>query len=102
MPQKKSYFALQLPKRWWVFGLDLALHNDIDVYQFKFFAELIQEKVLSSFPLSPFWYVLQLELNTSAGVIPLDPYIHFNLFDILTLIGQRHGLKLCQVQAFIW
>lgn len=45
MPQKKSYFALQLPKRWWVFGLDLALHNDIDVYQFKFFAELIQEKV---------------------------------------------------------
>ncbi|CAK7347583.1 unnamed protein product [Dovyalis caffra] len=45
MPQKKSYFALQLPKQWWVFGLDLALHNDIDVYQFKFFAELIQEKV---------------------------------------------------------
>ncbi|XP_044475287.1 uncharacterized protein LOC123203157 [Mangifera indica] len=45
MPQKKSYFALQLPRRWWVFGLDLALHNDIDVYQFKLFAELIMEKV---------------------------------------------------------
>ncbi|EEF52451.1 uncharacterized protein LOC8260863 isoform X2 [Ricinus communis] len=45
MPQKKSYFALQLPNRWWVFGLDLALHNDIDVYQFKFFSELIKEKV---------------------------------------------------------
>lgn len=45
MPQKKSYFALQLPKRWWVFGLDLALHGDIDVYQFKFFTELIMEKV---------------------------------------------------------
>ncbi|WCJ35383.1 Calcineurin-like metallo-phosphoesterase superfamily protein [Euphorbia peplus] len=45
MPQKKSYFALQLPKRWWVFGLDLALHNDIDVYQFKFFSEVIKEKV---------------------------------------------------------
>lgn len=45
MPQKKSYFALQLPKRWWVFGLDLALHGDIDVYQFKFFSELVQEKV---------------------------------------------------------
>lgn len=45
MPQKKSYFALQLPKRWWVFGLDLALHNDIDVYQFKFFSELVKEKV---------------------------------------------------------
>ncbi|CAA2981512.1 Calcineurin-like phosphoesterase domain, apaH type [Olea europaea subsp. europaea] len=45
MPQKKSYFALQLPKGWWVFGLDLALHCDIDVYQFKFFSELIKEKV---------------------------------------------------------
>ncbi|MCI05213.1 calcineurin-like metallo-phosphoesterase superfamily protein, partial [Trifolium medium] len=44
MPQRKSYFALQLPKRWWVFGLDLALHGDIDVYQFKFFTELIMEK----------------------------------------------------------
>ncbi|MFS7977669.1 putative calcineurin-like phosphoesterase domain, ApaH type [Helianthus anomalus] len=45
MPQKKSYFALQLLKGWWVFGLDLALQNDMDVYQFKFFAELIKEKV---------------------------------------------------------
>ncbi|CAH9111228.1 unnamed protein product [Cuscuta epithymum] len=45
MPQKKSYFALQLPKRWWVFGLDLALHCDIDIYQFKFFSELVRDKV---------------------------------------------------------
>lgn len=54
MPQKKSYFALQLPKRWWVFGLDLALHGDIDVYQFKFFVELIKDKVWSSFFFSLF------------------------------------------------
>ncbi|CAI9753463.1 unnamed protein product [Fraxinus pennsylvanica] len=45
MPQKKSYFALKLPKGWWLFGLDLALHCDIDVYQFKFFSQLIKEKV---------------------------------------------------------
>ncbi|KAI3785496.1 hypothetical protein L1987_44615 [Smallanthus sonchifolius] len=45
MPQKKSYFALQLPKGWWVFGLDLALLSDIDSYQFKFFSELIRDKV---------------------------------------------------------
>lgn len=45
LPQKKSYFALQLPKGWWIFGLDLALHCDIDVYQFKFFAELCKDKV---------------------------------------------------------
>ncbi|KAG8081271.1 hypothetical protein GUJ93_ZPchr0007g5429 [Zizania palustris] len=45
LPQKKSYFALQLPKGWWIFGLDLALHGDIDVYQFKFFAELCRNKI---------------------------------------------------------
>uniref|UniRef100_A0A0E0LG49 Calcineurin-like phosphoesterase domain-containing protein n=1 Tax=Oryza punctata TaxID=4537 RepID=A0A0E0LG49_ORYPU len=45
LPQKKSYFALRLPQGWWVFGLDLALHGDIDVYQFKFFAELCQNKI---------------------------------------------------------
>ncbi|KAJ0980805.1 hypothetical protein J5N97_009060 [Dioscorea zingiberensis] len=45
LPQKKSYFALQLPKGWWIFGLDQALHGDIDVYQFKFFAKLCQSKV---------------------------------------------------------
>ncbi|THU63235.1 hypothetical protein C4D60_Mb01t13590 [Musa balbisiana] len=45
LPQKKSYFALQLPKGWWIFGLDLALHCDIDVYQFKFFAELCKDKI---------------------------------------------------------
>ncbi|XP_058089774.1 uncharacterized protein LOC131236542 [Magnolia sinica] len=45
LPQKKSYFALQLPKGWWIFGLDQALHGDIDVFQFKFFAEIINNKV---------------------------------------------------------
>lgn len=47
MPQKKSYFALQLPQGWWIFGFDLALHLDIDIYQFKFFSELIKDKVSS-------------------------------------------------------
>ncbi|KAL0017342.1 hypothetical protein SO802_004411 [Lithocarpus litseifolius] len=45
MPQKKSYFALQLPMGWWTFGLDLALHGDIDVYQFEFFSKLARKTV---------------------------------------------------------
>ncbi|KAG7941539.1 hypothetical protein I3843_16G050000 [Carya illinoinensis] len=45
MPQRKSYFALKLPKGWWVFGLDLALQDDIDVYQFEFFSKLAQERL---------------------------------------------------------
>ncbi|KAJ7562881.1 hypothetical protein O6H91_03G087600 [Diphasiastrum complanatum] len=45
LPQEKSYFALQLPHGWWVFGLDQALHGDIDIFQFKYFSKLAQEKV---------------------------------------------------------
>ncbi|XP_040998137.1 uncharacterized protein LOC121244173 [Juglans microcarpa x Juglans regia] len=45
MPQKTSYFALKLPQRWWIFGLDLALDGDIDTYQFQFFSNLAREKI---------------------------------------------------------
>ena len=31
--QEKSYFALALPHGWWLFGLDLALVDDIDMCQ---------------------------------------------------------------------
>lgn len=34
-PQEKSYFALRLPHGWWVFGLDLALVDDIDMCQYR-------------------------------------------------------------------
>ncbi|KAG7941535.1 hypothetical protein I3843_16G049900 [Carya illinoinensis] len=46
MPQRNSYFALKLPKGWWLFGLDLALHGDIDVYQFQFFSKLARKRRL--------------------------------------------------------
>lgn len=45
LPQQKSYFAVQLPHGWWVFGFDQALHGDIDIYQFKFFSELVKTQV---------------------------------------------------------
>ena len=40
MPQRTSYFALQLPKGWWALGFDLALGDDIDIEQFQFFANV--------------------------------------------------------------
>lgn len=35
LPQEKSYFALRLPHGWWMFGLDLALVDDIDMCQYR-------------------------------------------------------------------
>jgi hypothetical protein len=40
-PQRQSWFALQLPRRWWVLGLDFALDGDIDRNQYEGFVALI-------------------------------------------------------------
>lgn len=45
LPQQKSYFALRLPCGWWIFGFDQALHGDIDIFQFKYFTEIVKEHV---------------------------------------------------------
>jgi len=45
LPQTKSYFALKLPHGWWIFGLDQALHGDIDIFQFKYFSDIIKTEV---------------------------------------------------------
>jgi hypothetical protein len=39
-PQQRSYFALKLPKGWWLIGTDLQLGSDIDGPQHAFFEGL--------------------------------------------------------------
>lgn len=44
--QTRSYFALQLPHRWWVWGLDVQLESDLDVPQVDYFkrcADLLRQ-----------------------------------------------------------
>lgn len=41
-PQPRTYFALQLPHRWLVLGLDFALTGDLDRAQFEAFAALAE------------------------------------------------------------
>ena len=48
MPQRTSYFALKLPRGWWILGFDLALDNDINIEQFVFFANLAENSIQSS------------------------------------------------------
>lgn len=45
MPQERSYFCIMLPQGWWIFGIDLALSEDIDVEQYKFFADIARRRV---------------------------------------------------------
>lgn len=45
LPQEKSYFALHLPHGWWLFAVDLALDDDIDMCQYRYFAKVAEERM---------------------------------------------------------
>ncbi|MBS1809407.1 MAG: metallophosphoesterase [Acidobacteria bacterium] len=44
-PQNRSYFALQLPHGWWIFGIDVQLQSDLDYWQFKYFKKIVEERM---------------------------------------------------------
>ena len=41
--QSRSYWALRLPHRWWVFGVDVQLQSDIDRPQIDYFCQVARE-----------------------------------------------------------
>lgn len=45
LPQEKSYFALRLPRGWWIFAMDLALVDDLDMSQYRYFARIAEERM---------------------------------------------------------
>jgi hypothetical protein len=38
--QRRSYFAVKLPHRWWIWGIDIQLEADIDLPQIEFFEKI--------------------------------------------------------------
>lgn len=40
--QKRSYFALKLPNKWWLLGSDGQLHSNIDTSQLEYFRNIAQ------------------------------------------------------------
>lgn len=45
LPQEKSYWALRLPCGWWALGLDIALVDDIDTAQYRYFARIAERRM---------------------------------------------------------
>lgn len=43
--QKRSYFALQLPQRWWLLGTDMQLESDIDRAQVDYFQHIANTRM---------------------------------------------------------
>ena len=40
-PQRRSYFALQLPHRWWLWGIDIQFESYLDTSQLHYFRDVI-------------------------------------------------------------
>lgn len=38
--QRRSYFAIRLPHRWWLLGIDVQLGSDVDVMQERYFRDV--------------------------------------------------------------
>lgn len=45
LPQKTSHFALKLPHGWWLFGVDLALEDDVNIEQFALFKNITETQM---------------------------------------------------------
>lgn len=45
LPQQRSYFVLKLQHGWWVLGMDCSLSSDIDIEQYKFFADIADNTI---------------------------------------------------------
>lgn len=57
--QRGSYFALKLPGKWWLLGVDLQLTHNIDVSQLQYFESIVarmsvNDKVILCVP-EPYW-----------------------------------------------
>lgn len=42
-PQRRSYFALRLPHKWWLLGIDIQLKSDLDHAQVEFFERVARK-----------------------------------------------------------
>ena len=57
--QRRSYFTLKLPQKWWLLAVDLQLNHNIDVAQLLYFESVIEkmdpgDKVILCLP-EPYW-----------------------------------------------
>jgi hypothetical protein len=64
LPQEKSYFAIRLPHGWWAFGLDLALGEDIDMHQYRYFANVVEQRMGED---DQVWYLSHPAINATSG-----------------------------------
>lgn len=88
-PQQRSYFALKLPKGWWLVGTDLQLGSEIDGPQHAFFERLEKQ-------ISPDEHIIlcHAEPNWIHETIYPDEYAYRSIRELEDLFGDRIKLFL--------
>lgn len=85
--QHRSYFALQLPHNWWIWGYDSQLGEDIDGPQADYFVTVARSmkgnpKVILCAP-TPTWLKAELTARDSSQRAQYYRALHYMAFDIL-------------------
>jgi hypothetical protein len=95
--QRRSYFALRLPYRWWLFGLDIQLNTYIDRPQLDYFRAVGEQMAdgdrLILCTAKPAWYYF--DPDKHAGMTRLTHFLKYALADRdvripLVLTGDVH------------
>jgi hypothetical protein len=89
--QRRSYYALKLPHRWWLWGLDMALEDDLDPPQYEYFRAQAQhlqpgDKLILSVP-TPTW-IKRKSLEAKSGT---SRFIGGDKLDLIMKIPQQEG-----------
>lgn len=83
LPQTNTYWALELPKDWFVLGFDLGLNDDLDDLQFAYFNNIVSKLPMHANVIcithGPYWYLDAYYKRESSRM-----YRH-----ILTLLGSK-------------
>jgi len=99
--QARSYFAIRLPHRWWLWGVDIQLESDIDGPQLAYFESVAKtqmqpgDRVIIA-TAEPAWIA---EGNDEAGSAPAEFGPHHNLKLLEEKIIKRYRGTLCAAVA---
>lgn len=90
--QRRSYFAIKLPHGWWLWGVDMALEDDLDPPQYEYFRERSRElgeddQVILCLP-TPVW----LKRDASAAISDQVRYRMASKLKIIADLADGDGL----------
>ncbi len=99
-PQNRSYFALQLPHRWWLLGIDVQLETDLDDLQLRYFNFIVENKMKAGDLIilccsEPFWVYNQMyhkvaEKYQESNLYHFEHNILAEMNVVLYLAGDLH------------